>query len=205
MTALWVLSRATGLVSLVLLTGVVVLGMAVRRQEGVGRLPRFVVVGLHRNIALLAVLLLVIHIVTVVIDPFVSIGWLSVVVPFVGSYRPFLLGLGALAVDLVLALVGTSLVRHRMSPKLWRAVHLMAYLAWPVALVHGVGIGTDMRGMLGLSIAAACAVAGVGAALWRLSVPKDVPTHERASQALAELRRDRGRRALAGTAPGRRA
>lgn len=191
MTALWVLSRATGLVSLVLLTAVVVLGVVVRRQDGLRHLPRFVVVGLHRNLALLAVLLLVVHIVTVVVDPFVSISWLNVFLPFTGTYRAFWLGLGALAVDLVLALVGTSLVRHRMSPRLWRVVHLLAYAAWPVALVHGVGIGTDMRTAPGLALAAGCALAGAAAVVWRWSVPRALPAEHRARAALRSLRRGR--------------
>ena len=126
MNVLWVLSRATGLVSLALLTAVVVLGVLVRRRSTAGTGQRFVLVGLHRNASLLAVLLLVVHVATVVLDSYVSVRWYDALVPFLGGYHPFWLGLGTLSVDLVGLLVVTSLLRHRLPPRLWRAVHLSA-------------------------------------------------------------------------------
>src|SRR6476659_1375527 len=114
MNPLWVLSRATGLVSLVLLTLVMVIGILVQRQRRVGTLPRFVVVGLHRNASLLGVAFVAVHVASVVYDPYVSIRWVDALVPFAGSYRPFWLGLGAVTLDLMLALVLTSLLRHRV-------------------------------------------------------------------------------------------
>lgn len=188
MNVLWVLSRATGLVSLALLTAVVVLGVLVRRRSTAGTGQRFVLVGLHRNASLLAVLLLVVHVATVVLDSYVSVRWYDALVPFLGGYHPFWLGLGTLSVDLVGLLVVTSLLRHRLPPRLWRAVHLSAYAAWPVALVHSVGLGTDMRSAPGLGLAAACTVAVSVAALWRMSVPRPVQPARRADQLLAELR-----------------
>ncbi|MCG2800274.1 MAG: ferric reductase-like transmembrane domain-containing protein, partial [Cellulomonas sp.] len=142
MNLLWVISRATGIVSLVLLTVVVVLGIAVRRQAGSRRTPRFVVAGLHRNATLLAVLLVVVHVVTVVADSYVTVSWLDTVVPFLGSYQPFWLGLGTVSLDLMVLLTVTSLLRHRIPARLWRGIHWLAYLFWPVAMVHAVGIGT---------------------------------------------------------------
>ena len=68
----------------------------------------------------------------------------DVVVPFVGAYRPFWLGLGALALDLLAALIVTSLLRARIGLRAWRAVHWVAYACWPVALVHGLGTGSDV-------------------------------------------------------------
>ncbi|HSR22377.1 MAG TPA: ferric reductase-like transmembrane domain-containing protein, partial [Candidatus Eisenbacteria bacterium] len=145
MTALWYLSRATGVVSLVLLTLVVLLGVTVNRQGRLPGLPRFAVAGLHRNAALLAVSLLVVHVGTAVYDPYVTIRWVDALVPFVSSYRPFWLGLGAFAVDLLLAVILTSLLRLSIPRRAWRATHWLAYAAWPVALVHGLGTGPDLR------------------------------------------------------------
>lgn len=50
---------------------------------------------------------------------------------------------GALGVDLIAALVVTSLIRRRLPHRLWRAVHWSAYAAWPAAVVHGIGMGSD--------------------------------------------------------------
>jgi sulfoxide reductase heme-binding subunit YedZ len=188
MNPLWVLSRATGLVSLVLLTLVMVIGIVVQRQRRVGTLPRFVVVGLHRNASLLGVAFVAVHVATVVYDPYVSIRWVDALVPFAGSYRPFWLGLGAVTLDLMLALVLTSLLRHRVPRRAWRAVHWAAYACWPVALAHGVGTGSDMTGRLGLGVAAACTATVAVAALWRIAAPTPTAPQQRAARLMAELR-----------------
>jgi hypothetical protein len=107
--------------------------------------PRFLNAELHRNVSLLVIAVLVIHIVTAELDTFAPVGWLAVVVPFASAYRPLWLGLGTVAFDLLLALVISSLLRHRIGHRTWRAVHWAAYLSWPVAVVHGLGTGSDAR------------------------------------------------------------
>jgi sulfoxide reductase heme-binding subunit YedZ len=82
--------------------------------------------------------------VTAILDPFVSIGWAATVLPFSSSYRTLAIGLGALAVDLGGAVLVTSLLRRRMGFGAWRAVHWLAYLAWPVAFVHSLTAGNDL-------------------------------------------------------------
>ncbi len=130
-TALWYMSRATGVVTLVLLTAVVILGMLVNRQGRLPGLPRFAVTGLHRNISLLSVIFLAIHVLTAIADPYVTIGLAATVIPFTSPYEPFWLGLGALSLDLMAALILTSLVRGRISRRVWRGIHWLAYAAWP--------------------------------------------------------------------------
>ena len=143
--ALWYASRATGVVSLLLLTLVVMLGILVNRQGRLPGLPAFAVTGLHRSLSLLAVLFIAVHVATAVIDPYVSIGLAAVVIPFASAYQPLWLGLGAVALDLIAALVVTSLARAHLSRRAWRGIHWLAYAAWPVALVHGLGSSTDLR------------------------------------------------------------
>ena len=154
--ALWYASRATGITSLLLLTAVVLLGILVNRGGRLPGLPGFAVTGLHRNLSLLSVVFLAVHIVSVVLDPYVTIGWVSVLVPWGGTYKPLWVGLGTVAFDLLLALVATSLLRLRMKQGTWRAIHWLAYAMWPVALAHGIGAGTDLRSgaMLALTIGA---------------------------------------------------
>lgn len=165
--ALWYLSRGTGVVSLGLLTIVVVLGVLTRGNVRAPVLPRFVVSTLHRNAALMAVGFLGVHILTAVADPYAPIRLVDAVVPFISAYRPVWLGLGALALDLLAAIVLTSLLRRRIGPRSWRAVHLLAYAAWPVALVHGLGTGTDTRQSWMLTLTLASVAAVVVAVLWR--------------------------------------
>jgi len=131
--------------------------------------PRFVVQAVHRNASLIALVLLAVHIVTSLADSFVSIHLIDVFVPFVGSYQPLYLGLGALALDIVVVLIATSLVRERLGLGAWRVVHWGAYACWPLAIAHGLGMGTDSRlGWVDL-LNAACIVAVLGALGWRVA------------------------------------
>lgn len=187
-TALWYASRATGVVGLLLLTIVVVLGILVNRQGRLPGLPRFVVTGLHRNISLLAVVFLGAHIVTAIADPYVTIGAAAAVVPFVSPYKPFWLGLGAVSLDVVTALIVTSLLRSRLTRRVWRAVHWLAYAAWPAAMVHSLGSSTDMRSGALWDVLIGCALAAGGAAVWRVSRSAyEVPRPQRAATVLTQL------------------
>jgi methionine sulfoxide reductase heme-binding subunit len=143
---LWYLNRSTGLVVLALLTLSAALGVLSAGSRG-GRLaPRFVVQTLHRNLALWSVVLLAMHVTTAVVDTYVDIRWWQAFVPWVGaSYLPLWLGFGTLALDVMVLVVVTSLLRDRMRHRSWRLVHLLAYAAWGVAVAHGLGIGTDLR------------------------------------------------------------
>ena len=143
--ALWFVSRGSGLVLLVLFSAVIVLGIATRLGSAPKHLPRFVVAELHRTLSLFSVALLALHVATALLDPYVRIGWPATVLPFVSHYRTFAIGLGTLAVDLLGAVLVTSLVRRRLGFGTWRAVHWLAYLAWPVAFVHSLRAGTDLR------------------------------------------------------------
>jgi methionine sulfoxide reductase heme-binding subunit len=176
-SALWYLSRSTGLVSFLLLSLVMVMGATISRRGKVLGMPRFAGVGLHRNASLFAIVLLAIHIVTAVLDPYVTIGWFAVLVPFTSSYEPFWLGLGALAIDLVVALVITSLLRFKIGIATWRKIHWVAYAAWPIAAVHGIGAAADLQGGILLGVVIATITVVVGAVVWRvLSVPPKRPT-----------------------------
>jgi methionine sulfoxide reductase heme-binding subunit len=166
---LWYLSRGTGAVTLVLLTATVVLGIAgTLRWRPAAGLPRFLVDGLHRNLSLLVVALLAAHVLTAVLDPFAHLRALDAVVPLASTYRPLWLGLGALALDLLIALVVTSLVRARLGLRAWRAVHWVAYACWPVALLHGLGTGTDASAPWLQALAALCVAAVAAAVTTRL-------------------------------------
>jgi methionine sulfoxide reductase heme-binding subunit len=136
--SLWLISRGSGLVLLVVFTAVMVLGTATRLGSRSGRWPRFAVAELHRTVSLFAIAVLALHIITAILDPFVSIGWAATVLPFASRYETMAIGLGALAVDLGGAVLITSLLRNRLGLRAWRAVHYLAYLAWPVAFLHAI-------------------------------------------------------------------
>jgi len=168
-TAFWYASRATGIVALLLLTAVLVLGILVNRQGRLPGLPRFAVTSLHRNLSLLSVAFIAVHVLTAVLDTYVSIPVTAGVIPFASGYERFWLGLGAISFDLMLAMIVTSLLRGRLNRVLWRAIHLLAYLSWPVAFAHSIGSSKDLQHGWLLYLAVACAVVVVAATGWRLA------------------------------------
>jgi predicted ferric reductase len=169
---LWYATRATGVVALLLLTLTVALGVAGIARYSSQQLPRMVSAGLHRNVSLLAVGVIVVHVVTTVLDPFAPIGFASAVIPFLSPYRPFWLSLGTIAFDIILALVFTSLFRPWLPYRVWRGVHWLAYACWPIALWHGLGTGTDSKVTWLLALDAACVLFVAGTVWWRLRLAR---------------------------------
>ena len=165
---LWYVTRATGLVSLVLLTASVLLGLLTAGRFSSQRWPRFLTQGMHRNVSLLVLVFLAMHIASTVLDSYTSISLTAAFVPFTSSYKPLWLSLGAVALDLLVALVVTSLARGRLGYRAWRRLHWLAYACWPVAVGHGLGIGTDRSVTWVIALTVAC-VGCVGAtATWRI-------------------------------------
>ncbi|MGV8908186.1 MAG: ferric reductase-like transmembrane domain-containing protein [Propionicimonas sp.] len=155
---LWFLNRGTGIILLVLMTLAVLLGILNTRSRAGRGTPGFVRAVVHRNVSLLAVALLVVHVTSAVVDSYVDIRWWDAVVPWGGLYQPFWLGLGALSFDLLVAITVTSLLRTRLPHAAWRLVHWASYLAWGIAVVHGLGIGTDSDATWSVMITAGCVV-----------------------------------------------
>jgi sulfoxide reductase heme-binding subunit YedZ len=143
---LWFASRGSGLALLAAFSAVPVLGVAARLGSAPRRWPRFVISEMHRTLALFSAAFLTLHVATAILDPFVTIGWAATVLPFASGYRTLAIGLGTLAVDLGGAVLLTSLARRRLGYRAWRAVHWLAYLAWPAAFVHSLTAGSaDLR------------------------------------------------------------
>ena len=173
--ALWYFGRGAGVSALLLFSLVMVLGVVVRLGRPLPGLPRFTVAALHRTTSLTALGFLALHIGTLVLDPYAQLRLLDTVVPFFSAYRPFWQGLGTLGFDLVLLLIASSLLRHRIGLRAWRWLHGSAYLCWPVAVAHAVGNGTDGTSAWMLAIVGGCVAVVLLAAGWRLSVPPAEP------------------------------
>ena len=159
---------ATGLVTLLLLTVSVLLGILTAGRFSTQRWPRFLSQGLHRNISLLVLVFLTLHVGTTVIDTYTSIPLTAAFIPFASSYKAAWLSLGAVALDMLIALIVTSLLRARIGHRAWRRVHWLAYACWPVAVAHGLGTGTDRNATWVFALTVACAVSVVGVGAWRL-------------------------------------
>jgi predicted ferric reductase len=167
-TYLWYTTRASGIVSLILLTLTMVLGLTTTSRARSRSWPGFAQQEIHRRISILAVVFLAIHVLTSILDTYVHIGWFAVVVPFTSPYSRFWVGLGTVALDLMVAVFVSSLLRAHLSPGTWRGIHWLAYASWPIALAHTFGMGTDSREHWVIALGVLC-VLSVGLALvWRL-------------------------------------
>lgn len=165
---LWYLNRSSGVVGLVLLSTATVLGiLAVGGRPGT-RLPRFVVQAVHRNVALIAVVAVAVHVATAVVDEFVDIRWWHALVPFASGYERVWLGLGAIGLQLLLVIVVSSLLRHRLRRRTWYSLHQAVYLLWLMSVLHGVGMGTDLADRW-WPVLVGCVAAVAAAAAWRLT------------------------------------
>jgi sulfoxide reductase heme-binding subunit YedZ len=141
-TYLWYTTRASGIVTLILLTLTMVLGLVTTSRSRARHWPGFAQQEIHRRISIMAVVFLAIHVSTSVLDTYVHIGWFAVFV--------------------------SSLLRARMKPGTWRGIHWLAYASWPIALAHTFGLGTDSRERWVMALVALC-VLSVGLALvWRM-------------------------------------
>ncbi|HEY0246749.1 MAG TPA: ferric reductase-like transmembrane domain-containing protein [Gryllotalpicola sp.] len=166
---MWAFGRGSGIADLALLTVSLVAGILTRSGRPLPGVPRFALSLIHRNAALLAVAFLALHVGTLLIDPFAKLTLVDVVVPFLGADNPFWLGMGTLAVDLLIAIVVTALTRQVIGARAFKAVHWLAYAMWPVAMLHGVFEGTDGTDAWFLAGASAATLLVAGAVLWRLS------------------------------------
>jgi sulfoxide reductase heme-binding subunit YedZ len=184
---LWFVTRGLGVGALLLLTASVALGVLTTARLKSDRWPRFVTAGLHRNLTLLAIGFVTVHVLTTILDGYTSIGLKDAIVPFLSSYRPVWLGLGTIAFDLLLILVVTSLLRQRIGYRLWRYIHWLAYASWPIALVHALGTGSDARiGWLRL-VGLSCIAVAVLAALARFAFRSGLPGSARIAGTVGAL------------------
>lgn len=166
---LWAFGRVSGIISIVLFTGSVVLGIITRSGRPLPGLPRFSIALIHRNVALLASIFLVLHVGTLLLDTYAKLTVADILVPFRGIFKPFWQGLGTVALDLVIAIVVTSLLRQRIGVRAFKFVHWFTYAMWPIALAHAIGNGTNGLSGWFLIIAAACTLSVVIAVVWRTS------------------------------------
>jgi sulfoxide reductase heme-binding subunit YedZ len=166
----WYLTRASGFISLGLFSAAAALGLLTAGRVWSPRWPRFVTESLHRSVSLVAVGMVFVHVITILLDRYVKISPIDAIVPFVSAYLPLWVGLGAVAFDVIIVLILTSLLRTRLSRSAWRAVHWLAYLGWPVALAHTIGIGTDrlwVLAVVGVSVLSVLTAGAYRVSGWR--------------------------------------
>jgi len=167
--ALWSFGRGAGLAALGLFTLSLLLGIIGRSGRSLPLLGRVGVSDLHRTAALTGTGLVAVHVGSLLIDPYAQLKVVDLLLPFLAAYRPFWLGIGTLAADLLVLITLVSVLRARIGPRVFRSVHWATYVLWPFALVHALGAGSDATSPWFRAFALACTLAVVSAVGWRLA------------------------------------
>jgi len=141
-TSIWYFARSAGIVAYLLLSSSVLLGVGLAGKTQIAW-PRFAVEEVHRFLGILTGVFIVLHGGTLLLDHVVHTGITQLVVPFTSSYRPFAVGLGVCAAELVAAVGITTWLRPHIPHRAWRTVHYLALPAWLLASAHGLLAGTD--------------------------------------------------------------
>jgi sulfoxide reductase heme-binding subunit YedZ len=139
----WYSARAGGIVAYILLTAVVLVGLAMSGRERIDGWPRFAVEDVHRFLGALTGLFISLHVFALSIDTEANLPLGALIVPFVSSYRPLWTGIGIVAAELLLALALANHYRDRISYRTWRRLHYLNFVVWIAATAHGIAAGTD--------------------------------------------------------------
>lgn len=156
----WYAARAGGMVAYVLLTAVVLVGLALSGRERLDGWPRFALEEVHRFGGALVGVFISLHILTLALDSQAHLPLGSLIVPFVSSYRPFWTGLGIVTAELLLAMAIANALRSRLRYRTWRRLHYLNFVVWIGATAHGLGAGTD-TGVLSFTLVYVAAIVSV--------------------------------------------
>jgi sulfoxide reductase heme-binding subunit YedZ len=138
----WYFARSAGIVAYLLLSSSVLLGVLMAGKSNF-RWPKFAVEEVHRFLAIVTGVFIVLHGGSLLLDRVVPISLGQELIPFTSSYRPLAVGLGICAMELIAAVGITNALRRRIPYAAWRKVHYLTLPAWLLATVHGVLAGTD--------------------------------------------------------------
>jgi methionine sulfoxide reductase heme-binding subunit len=170
-TITWDTARAGGLAGYVLLSLAVTAGLILRNRWQSGRWPRLITNELHGYLSLLGLVFIGVHVAAVTVDPFTHFGLAAVLLPFASHYRALWMSLGIVSVYLLLAVWISTRLRSRIGHQLWRRIHLLAFLVYAAATVHGLGTGSDTKTGWGLGIYGVSVAVVGGLTARRLLVP----------------------------------
>ena len=138
----WLVSRASGIVALVLISLSVLLGLAMAARMVKGSRRRSVL-KLHEHLTVAALAAIAGHGLALLGDTWLRPGVRGIAIPFAIGYRPVWTGLGIIAGYLAVLLGPSYYLRRRIGARLWRRMHRAIVLVWVLSAVHALGAGSD--------------------------------------------------------------
>jgi DMSO/TMAO reductase YedYZ heme-binding membrane subunit len=101
---------------------------------------------------------------SLIADSYVQFTVLSVLVPFTSDYRSWAVSLGVFGFWLLVIIQMTSLMKKRLSQKVWRAIHMTSYPLYAIIAVHALTAGSDVGTPLYAGFTTALAMTGTAIA-----------------------------------------
>jgi methionine sulfoxide reductase heme-binding subunit len=139
----WLVSKASGIVGLVLISLSVLIGLAMAAQL-LGRPKiRRAAARIHEHIALSALGAIALHGLALLGDHWLKPGWRGITVPFALAYKPGFTGIGIVAGYLAVLLGPSFYLRRRIGARRWRKLHRATVIVWMLSAAHAIGAGSD--------------------------------------------------------------
>ena len=139
----WLVSDASGIVALLLVSVSVLLGLAMAAKAISSPRRRRAAARLHEHVALASLASIAVHGLALLGDEWLKPGWRGIVVPFALSYRPAFTGIGIVAGYLAMLVGPTFYLRRRIGVRRWRALHRATVIVWILSVGHALGAGSD--------------------------------------------------------------
>jgi sulfoxide reductase heme-binding subunit YedZ len=139
----WIILRAAGIAAYLMLFASVVWGLVGTTSVVGKRVAKPTAIAVHQFIATVAVVLLGLHIGGLLVDRFMPFGFLDVLIPMHGAFKPVATSFGIVAMYAAAVVLVSSWLRKPFGTKWWRRLHLLAVPAFGMSMVHGAFAGTD--------------------------------------------------------------
>ncbi len=136
-----------GVISLVALSITIMIGLVSTDRLVLTIRQRVLLQSAHRTTGLIAVVALGIHLWTKLMESHIRL--IDIFIPFLAPYNRLFIGLGTVSGWTMFLVMWTGLARTRFigrgKPWMWRSMHAISYLMWPIALVHGLSAGRPAK------------------------------------------------------------
>lgn len=173
--ALWVLARASGVTSYVLLLALVLTGLVLAHPWAVRlRRPRAATrLAVHVAVATFTLAFTVLHVVVIATDEWAQVGWRGAILPMASEYRPVPVTLGVLALWAGLVTGLTARLAGRFAARIWLPVHRGALVVFVLVWAHSVLAGTDTPALLTGYLVSGALVLAVALSRYAARTPTD--------------------------------
>jgi predicted ferric reductase len=142
-TVVWYVTRTAAISSYIVLAILVMLGLVQSYARRAGERISWMVDEAHKWLGTLFAALTALHILSLLVDPYISFSVLNLLVPLNEPYRPLAVGLGVVALWSMALVLGTSWLRKHLPHRFWRAFHYFSFATFVLVTAHGILAGSD--------------------------------------------------------------